>query len=302
MKLSIITPTYNRANMLDNLYKSIVKNLESCQEYKKNIQVQWLIMDDGSNDNTEEVVSQYINESKLEIQYYKQENQGKMAAINHAIPYVNGELIVECDSDDIFSDNAFLDILQAYGETKERKDLYGLCFLKYDLKGNNIGNRFQKEETTMFDLYFKEQETGEKAIVFFTDIRKQYTYKIENHEKFSTEARMYHEMDLKYKIKCINKPIMLCDYKEDGYTKNIRKIFKENPYGHLSYFKEILEEHDMIGVPFQKRLYVIKHYILFSYLTNQYQMKHIKGLKNKALYIILFIPGIVKSYYFKNKA
>ena len=72
MKLSIITPTYNRADMLGNLYKSIVKNLEFCQEYKKNIQVQWLIVDDGSNDNTKEVVSQYINESKLEIQYYKQ--------------------------------------------------------------------------------------------------------------------------------------------------------------------------------------------------------------------------------------
>ena len=142
----------------------------------------------------------------------------------------------------------------------------------------------------------KNGETGEKAIVFFANIRKQYQYKIENHEKFSTEARMYHEMDLKYKMKCYNKPIMICDYKEDGYTKNIIKIFKENPYGHFSYFKEILEEHDMTGVPFEKRLYVIKHYILFATLTkNKILIHRIKERKNQFLLILLVIPGKIKS-------
>ena len=138
----------------------------------------------------------------------------------------------------------------------------------------------------------KNGENGEKAIVFFTDIRKQYHYKIENHEKFSTEARMYHEMDLTYQIKCFNKPIMFCDYKEDGYTKNIKKVFKENPYGHFAYFKEILEEHDMTGVPLKKRIYVIKHYILFATLTNQkMHLKGIQGHMNKVCIMLSWIPG-----------
>ena len=292
MKLSIITPTYNRANMLKNLYTSIVKNIEQHEEVQKKVQIQWLIMDDGSTDNTSEMVEQFKKENKFEIQYYKQENQGKMTAINNVMKYAEGDMIVECDSDDIFSENAFYDILQAYYETKERKDLYGLCFLKYDANGKNIGNTFPKEETTMFDLYFKQQETGEKAIVFFANIRKQYQYKIENHEKFSTEARMYHEMDLKYKMKCYNKPIMICDYKEDGYTKNIKKIFKENPYGHFAYFKEILEQHDMSGVSFKKRLYVIKHYILFATLTKSKNLiTNVKGVKNKTLIGLLLFPG-----------
>ena len=94
---------------------------------------------------------------------------------------------------------------------------------------------------------------------------------------------------------------MICDYKEDGYTKNIRKVFKENPYGHFAYFKEILEQQDMRGVPLKKRLYVMKHYILFGYLTKQYNIGDIKGIENKMLYIVLFIPGMIKSYYFKNK-
>ncbi len=156
MKLSIITPTYNRADMLHNLYNSIIRNIEN-EDVQKDAQIQWLVMDDGSTDNTTEIIEQFINEGKIEIQYHKQENQGKMAAINNVMKYAEGDMIVECDSDDLFSDNAFYDILQAYYETKEREDLYGLCFLKYDLKGNNIGNLFQKAETTMFDLYFKER-------------------------------------------------------------------------------------------------------------------------------------------------
>ena len=172
MKLSIITPTYNRANMIENLLKSIVKNLEQNDKVEQNVQVQWLIIDDGSTDNTEEVINQYMNEKKIEIQYHKQENQGKMAAINNVVQYADGDLIVECDSDDIFSDNAFYDILQAYDETKEKNNLYGLCFLKYDLKGNNIGNQFQKEETTMFDLYFKERRNWRKSNCIFCKYSK----------------------------------------------------------------------------------------------------------------------------------
>ena len=160
---------------------------------------------------------------------------------------------------------------------------------------------FKKKKPLCLIYILKNGETGEKAIVFFTDIRKQYQYKIEHHEKFSTEARMYHEMDLQYKMKCINQPIMVCDYKEDGYTQNIKKVFKENPYGHYAYFKEILEQQNMQGVSFKKRVYVIKHYILFSYLAKQYKIENIKGMKNKILYILLFIPGMIKSYYFKNK-
>ena len=155
---------------------------------------------------------------------------------------------------------------------------------------------FKKKKLPCLIYILKNGETGEKAIVFFANIRKQYQYKIENHEKFSTEARMYHEMDLKYKMKCINKPIMICDYKEDGYTKNIRKIFKENPYGHFAYFKEILEQHDMTGVPFKKRLYVIKHYILFASLINKkIHIKDVKGLKNRLGIILLWIPGKIKT-------
>ena len=288
MKISILTATYNRAKLLTQLYKSLKYNL------KCDVDFEWLIMDDGSTDETKKIVEQFIDEKLVDIKYFYQENQGKMSAINNLVPKANGDLIIECDSDDFFTEDAFEIIKEEYEKNKDEKDIYALCFLKYDTNGKNMGKDFKKEKTTMFDLYFKEGEDGEKALVYFSDIRKKYKYKLEHNEKFVTEARMHHEMDLNYNILCVNKAIMICEYQQEGYSKNIIEQFKKNPYGYYEYFKEILER-DFSGVKFNKRLYVIKHYILFSYLTKRYQRKDIKTFSNKLLYYILLIPGIIKS-------
>ena len=284
MKISILTATYNRANLLSKLYESIVYNL------KKDIDVEWLIMDDGSIDNTKEVVQKFIEKNNIEIRYFYQENQGKMQSINNLIEGAHGELIIECDSDDYFTNNAFEMIKKSF-EKNVKKEYYALCFLKYDQTGKNMGKNFKNEISKMFDLYFKEGENGEKALVFNTEIRKQYKYELENGERFITEARMFHKMDEKYNIICVNEPIMICEYQIEGYTKNINKQFIENPYGYFNYFNEILQK-DMRGVSFRKRLYAIKHYILFATLINQKKIvKQVNGLVNKLLIMFLYVPG-----------
>ena len=84
---------------------------------------------------------------------------------------------------------------------------------------------------------------------------------------------------------------MICEYQKEGYTRNIDKQFTENPYGYYNYFKEILQK-DMRGVTFNKRLYAIKHYILFSVLAKQKNItKEVNGIFNKILVTILYIPG-----------
>ena len=297
MKISVLTSTYNRGELLEKLYQSLLEN----SNYGLNIE--WLIMDDGSTDNTKTIIQDFQKQAQqIEIKYFYQENSGKMLAINNLVEKATGDLIVDCDSDDYFTKNAFEIIKKVYDENKDKKDIYGFCFLKYDENGKNMGNNFKNNKTTMFDLYFKEGETGEKAIVFLSDVRKKYRHKLEKNERFVTEARMYHEMDLKYRMICVNSPIMICEYQENGYTKNIQKEFKENPYGYYEYFKEILER-DMQGVTFKKRLYVIKHYILFKYLTKtKGSCRNIKGALNKILYLFLYIPGvIITRIKFKNK-
>ena len=233
MKISVLTPTYNRGELLKKLYNSLIENADY------GVKIEWLIMDDGSTDNTKTIVEQFMKEEKIKVKYYYQRNQGKMIAINNLVQHVTGDLMIDCDSDDYFTKNAFAIIKEEYNGRRDEEGIYGLSFLKFNQNGNNMGDQFKNEKTTMFDLYFKEGETGEKAIVFFSNIRKKYKHQLEHNEKFITEARMYHEMDEKYKMICINKPIMICEYKDGGYTKNINKQFLENPYGYYKYFKTI---------------------------------------------------------------
>lgn len=288
MKLSILTATYNRAKFLEKLYNSILENLTS------KLEIEWLIMDDGSEDETREVVQKFIDEQKIQIKYMKQENQGKMVAINNLVELATGDLIVDCDSDDYFSNNAFDIIAEEFDKTS-KEGLYAICFLKQKENGNIDGTSFKNEISTMFDIYFKKGATGEKSLVYYANIRKQYKHEIENNEKFITEARMYHKMDEKYKMKCVNKSIAVGEYQQNGYTSNILKTFTTSPYGYLKYFEEILQK-DFKGVTLNKRLYAIKHYILFLTITKQkLKIRGIKNLINKILVMFLFIPGKIKT-------
>ena len=244
MKISVLTATYNRGKLLKRLYDSIVYNLN------EDIEVEWLIMDDGSNDDTEQMIAEFIKENKFDIQYYSQENKGKMSAINNLVPYATGNLIIECDSDDYFRKNAFKIIKSNYNEIND--NIYALCYLKYNQNECNIGKLFKEKQTTIFDLYFKQGEDGEKALVYNAKIRKQYKYELENNEKFVTEARMHHKMDQKYNIICINEPIMICEYQKDGYSQNIIETFKKYPYGYYEYFKEMFDM-DLKGIYLYKR-------------------------------------------------
>ena len=147
----------------------------------------------------------------------------------------------------------------------------------------------------MFDLYFKQEIFGEKILLYKSSIRKQYKYILENNERFCTEARMHHKIDLNYNVRCFNEALIQGQYQSDGYTKNIKKVFLENPIGFYKYFQEILERKTK-GITIKKRMYVIKQYILFTYLSKKsISINTIEELINKILVIMLYIPGIYKS-------
>lgn len=289
MKISVVTPTYNRAHTLTNLYKSLLKN-------RKYSNFEWLIMDDGSTDDTEKLIKKWIKEYKIDIKYFKQKNKGKMEALNNLISKAKGELLIEVDSDDYLTDDAFKIILEEYKDIKDNDRVYALAFNRKTKDNKIIGNQKKEGIYRLFDMYFKMKASGDSPLVFKTKIRKKYKYKLENNERFSTEGRMYHEIDLNYDgLKWISKPIVICEYLDDGYSKNINNIFKSNPYGYYAYYKEMFD-HDFKGMPFKSRLHILKHYILFSKLTDKrkiYTIKNTKGLLNKLLVTILVIPGYI---------
>ncbi|MDO5555865.1 MAG: glycosyltransferase family A protein [Clostridia bacterium] len=126
----------------------------------------------GSTDETQNIINTFISETSennfIEIKYYYQKNQGKMCAINNLIQYAEGNLIIECDSDDYLKNNAIKIISSRYETIKGKENIYAMVFLKYNENECNIGNNFKCEnyESNMFNLYFKDGITGDKALVY----------------------------------------------------------------------------------------------------------------------------------------
>ena len=115
-RLTVFTPTYNRAKVLHRVYDSLVE-----QTYTD---FRWLVVDDGSADDTKSVIDAFMSEEKISIQYIYQENQGKHIATNRAVAMTETELFVIADSDDAFTPDALEKLVAAWDSipNQEKKD------------------------------------------------------------------------------------------------------------------------------------------------------------------------------------
>jgi len=291
MKISVVTPTYNRAYTLYKLYDSLLENKKTYSDFE------WIIIDDGSTDDTYTLIQTWIEDGDIDIKYYHQKNSGKMKALNNVMKFVESDLVIEMDSDDYLVDDAFSTIYKDYQEIKDDNKVCGLLYLR---KINGIENNrinCPVEKATLYDLNYIYNYDLDTTLVFKTDIRKKYYHILENNEKFITEARMYNEMGKNYSFYLKNTELTISEYLEDGYTKNITELFKKYPYGYLEYYKEIILLLNK-NVLREKVLHIYKHYILFSYLTGKTKkecINNIPGLKNKLIVTLLVIPGYIKS-------
>lgn len=287
MRISIMTATYNRAYILPKLYKSLVQNTKSFKD------VEWLIMDDGSTDDTESLIKSYIKEKKVEIKYHKQKNGGKQNAINNLMPYVTGDIIIEVDSDDHLNNNVLSMVSKDYENLKD--NVYGISYLRNQIGVNTNMDGLDNTIHTLYDIDFNYGKDFDRALTFKTSIRKHFRYELCDKEKFITEAYMYFQMDdatdgLLFK----NKEIVTAEYRDDGYSKNIIETFKKYPKGYYKYFQYLINK-PMHHILFKKRMYILKHFILFKTLTHQPGYKYVTGFTNKLLYILLVIPGMIKT-------
>ena len=228
MLLTIFTPTYNRAYSLKDVYASLLRQTNSS--------FIWLIIDDGSTDYTRELVENWIDENKISMEYHYQENAGKMVAHNKAAQLCNTELFVCLDSDDQLTDTAVDEILKHWEKHKDdRDDLLGIIAPKTIV--NEVGEIIRTPRipeniiyTTGSGLYQKGYR-GETAMVFRTEILRNYPFPVQEGEKFISEVSAYDAMDEKYVMITYNHPLMKCEYREDGYSNNLLKVNVANPKG-----------------------------------------------------------------------
>ena len=276
--ITVFTPTYNREKDLIKLYESLIN-----QNYKK---FEWLVIDDGSTDETKKLINDLKKDNKINIRYIYKENGGKMSAVNKAYSLAKGDIIFGIDSDDVLKDNVLGLIANDFEKIKDNKQIAGIFYLQSDINNKDkvVGNTFPIENSpvTYYDIYNKYKVTGDKLLVMKTNIAKKYEFPIIKGEKFVPEALVFNRISKEYKFLCKNYIVACKEYKNDGYSANYFNLVKKNPKGNALYFKELYE--------YSKTFYNVYGYILFSIYSKYKFRKIYKEHPAKLKIILLYIP------------
>lgn len=232
--ITIITPTYNRAHKLPILYSSLIK--------QKGHFV-WLIVDDGSTDNTEIVVADFDNCNNFEIQYIKKNNGGKHTAVNFGVKRINTPLTMIVDSDDRLLPYAIECIEGVHNKYKKYKNIGMYTFLKCYSSGKNV---VSLENDEFIENYIKyrilQDRPGDMAEVFITDVMKGFPFPEFKGERFLSEDVAWIEIGKYFDSVYINQSIYECEYLEDGLTANDKIMKFSSPFGSMMRGKQLMSK------------------------------------------------------------
>jgi glycosyltransferase involved in cell wall biosynthesis len=225
-KITIVTPTYNRAQNLIGCFISLLSQTI--------FNFSWLIIDDGSSDDTQSIINKFST-NLFDIDYYYKENGGKHTAINYSLNYVHTPLFVVLDSDDLLAKNTIEIILEEYSKIMI-DNIAVLTFMKADQNGLLMGKPFEKEGVyDYFTTRFNSDKKDEKLDVFNTEIFKKNMFSEYLGEKYIGESTVLVKLAENHKMIGFNSILYYAQYLENGLTKSGRKLRVNNPIGGLEY-------------------------------------------------------------------
>lgn len=288
--LTVFTPAYNRAYTLHRCYESLLR--QTSKEFV------WVVIDDGSTDNTREIVKSWIDENKVEIRYYYQENQGMHGAHNKAYEVIDTELNVCIDSDDYMTDDA-VEIINKYWRENRSEELAGFGALNLFENREVIGTKFPEtlKSSKYFDMYKLHKVKGDKKFIYRTELIKQNPYPIFEGEKYVGLDYKYMKLDENYKLGLINKAVCIVEYLEDGSSLNMFRQYKNNPKGFAFYRVENMKNpKGDLKYRFKESI----HYVASSFISKNREF--LKETPCKTLCILALPFGYCLYRYILKKA
>ncbi|MFA6194135.1 MAG: glycosyltransferase family A protein [Patescibacteria group bacterium] len=275
---TVCTPTLNRANLLGRVYDSLKR-----QDYKD---FEWLIVDDGSTDNTGVLAESWIKEAILPIRYIKQENKGKHAALNVGLDNARGRLFLVIDSDDYFVDNALSIFWKYWQSLADQASFSGVLANCMDPAHNIIGSEFPEDvyDSDFIEVFYRRKVRGDKCGFFVTDILRAYKFPVFPGENFLSEALVWNRLALKYKTRFINDRLLVADYQPGGLSDRSVVLRMKNPLGAIVYYQEFLD----LPLAISWKLRNLVNYIRFSLHGRINIWKQARALK--PAYLKFFFP------------
>ncbi len=288
--LTVFTPAYNRAHTLLRTYASMQK--QDCKDFV------WLIVDDGSSDNTAELVKEWQQQNNgFEIRYIYKDNGGMHTAHNVAYENIDTELNVCIDSDDTLAEGAVRKIIKKWEAVKEQ-GYAGIVGLDADMNtGKIIGTDFGTNisDTTLTGFYSRGGR-GDKKLVYRTEIIKQYPpYPVFDGEKYVALAYKYRLIDQKYKLAVLNDVLCNVEYQQDGSSMNMYRQYVRNPKG-FAFWRKICMQY-----PESKKRMILDcvHYCSSSQLAHN--CKFIKESPKPLLTMLCVPAGWLLTLYIRRK-
>lgn len=279
--ITVFTPTFNRAHTLSRVYESLCK--QTSKDFK------WLIIDDGSEDETRDKVDQWRNEKKIEIKYIYQENQGKQMAVNRGVKECDTELFAFLDSDDYYLNDTIERMLCLWKDISESDKVAGVIARRGVDSKKVLGKEdisINKAIINYCELVNKYNFYGDTCRVYRKNILLENLYPVTG-EKFIPENVMFGKINMKYDLYFINEILSISGYLEDGYTKNYRKLLRKNPKGYMLSLNQSISE---------KYSYRIKIKNILSYIVWG-KVNNIDGVfkecSKKLDYIALYPIGLI---------
>lgn len=289
MRITVFTPTYNRGYIIKNLYKSLQK--QSFNDFE------WIVVDDGSTDNTEELFEVFQRENNtFPITYVKVKNGGKHRAINKGVKLAKGELFFIVDSDDYLTNDSLeiIDSVEKSIPEEEKQFFAGVCGLRGYDNNKIIGKTFDGDILDITMLQRTQYNVlGDKSEVFYTKILKKYPFPEFKDENFITECVVWDKIAYDgYKLRFFNKINYICDYLPDGLSAHSNELFKKNPKGCGLYIYQSGKYGKLYGL--KKWQEYSKYYHFFR---NKLKLSEIaKNLHINPIILFLRITGM-KIYY-----
>ena len=291
-KITILTPSYNRAHTLPALYESLLKQDTDVFE--------WLVVDDGSTDATRKLVEGWQGEGKISIRYLHKQNGGKHTALNEGIRLIESELTFIVDSDDWLPENAVEIILQYHEKYREMEGLCGYSFLRFYPDGK-VNDAFYPQDEwidTYINARINAGIAGDKAEVFFTDVLKRYPFPVYEGEKFVPEDLVWVQMSGPYKMVHINRCVYISDYLEGGLTRSGKRMKIHSPKAMTERARLYLNDE---SVNKKTKCKMILLYVIYGHFAQYSEKKLANDLNRKVWYIAGFVPGTVLYLVWKYK-
>ncbi len=288
--ITVMTPTYNRAAYLYRCY--------SCLKEQTNKNFEWLIVDDGSTDNTKNEVKKIRDSATIPIRYIYKENGGKHTAVNLGVKNIDTILTVILDSDDLLDVTAIDEIEKLHNWNCDRPNICGYSFLKKYPDGRYMGDSFPVEgEYNFIDWRVNYVVSGDQCDVFYTKYMKEFPFSEYPGERFIGESTAWIRMAKKYNMICKNVAIYIADYLEDGLTKSGRSLRMNCPRGGMEYANLCM----MKGISWKRRVKSAILYTAYGLIAKESLYKLVSRSNAKGLCFLLFPIGALTQHQWKRK-